>query len=289
MKPLRILRPLIVWVCLLALAALAPTALAGGWAAVTLDALPTRIVAAKPLSLGFMVRQHGVRPMEGLTPVITASRVTGQALTAFAQPQGEAGHYIVTLTFPEAGEWNWSIDAFGAFPQPMPALNVLTATGSSAAVIPTTPSLPLLPMLGLALGGAGAAVGLVAVLRTRRAWAAALMAASAMIGVLSFAMMGQPATATASRASRADVAEGQALFLAKGCVVCHNHTAVSEARRAFGDFSVGPDLSKLSAKPDYLYKWLHDPASVKPQTQMPQLNLSEAEIEALVAFINDHE
>jgi cytochrome c2 len=292
MKPIQKLRSLIAALCLLALATLAPAALAGGWAAVTLDALPTRVVAGEPLNIGFMVRQHGVRPMQGLRPVITARHAsTNRELTALAQEQGEVGHYAVTLTFPEAGGWSWSIDAFGAFPQPMPALNVLTAAGQNAPVAPRPAPLPSLPMLGLALGVIGVGAGLIAALRlrARREWAAVLIAASALIGVLSLAMLNQPATATALQAARPEVEQGQALFLAKGCVICHNHAAVSEARRSFGDFSVGPDLSKLSARPEYIRKWLSDPASIKPQTEMPKLNLSEAEIEALVTFLNDHE
>ena len=40
----------------------------GGWATVTLDDLPDRIVVGQPLTLSFMVRQHGVTPMKGTRP-----------------------------------------------------------------------------------------------------------------------------------------------------------------------------------------------------------------------------
>jgi cytochrome c1 len=45
-------------------------------------------------------------------------------------------------------------------------------------------------------------------------------------------------------------------------------------------------LSNFSASPEALRLRLKDPASVKSDTWMPNLNLSDAEIEALIAFIN---
>ncbi len=47
-----------------------------------------------------------------------------------------------------------------------------------------------------------------------------------------------------------------------------------------------PDLSKFSASPEALHLRLKDPASVKSDTMMPNLELKETEIEALIAFIN---
>src|SRR5688572_22466504 len=43
----------------------------GGWAVITLDELPTDVVAGEPLTIGFTVRQHGIRPMDGLDPTVT--------------------------------------------------------------------------------------------------------------------------------------------------------------------------------------------------------------------------
>ncbi|MCB8987483.1 MAG: hypothetical protein H6661_07005 [Ardenticatenaceae bacterium] len=51
-------------------------------------------------------------------------------------------------------------------------------------------------------------------------------------------------------------------------------------------FSIGPDLSRrCKGSPDYLRLWLHDPASVKPETVMPNLGLSSDEIETLIQFL----
>ncbi len=77
---------------------------------------------------------------------------------------------------------------------------------------------------------------------------------------------------------------GHRLFIAKGCVICHYHGDTYKDRE-FG-VDIGPNLTDFTASPEYLRIWLNDPASVKPQTMMPTLKLSDAEIEALIAFIN---
>jgi mono/diheme cytochrome c family protein len=143
----------------------------------------------------------------------------------------------------------------------------------------------------IALIAAGGA--LVLLIRTRAAWAAALTLVAALVCVVSFAVTAKNATARAGgdpspaalgpEASPADL--GQALFLAKGCVVCHSHGAVLDARKDFADFNVGPNLSKVSRSPDYVRVWLKDPPALKPDTQMPNLGLSSEEIEALIAFL----
>lgn len=81
----------------------------------------------------------------------------------------------------------------------------------------------------------------------------------------------------------ADVNYGQRLFVAKGCVGCHYHAAVSSERISHFD---APNLTDYQADPEYVRSWLRDPKAIRPATVMPDLNLSESEIEALVAFIN---
>jgi cytochrome c oxidase subunit 2 len=96
----------------------------------------------------------------------------------------------------------------------------------------------------------------------------------------------QPAQAVSTTSASAEL--GQALFVAKGCIVCHRHEAVREIRKRFADFedfTVGPDLPTLVNDPKVLHTWLKDPAAVKPGTQMPNLALKKTEIEALVAFL----
>lgn len=94
-----------------------------------------------------------------------------------------------------------------------------------------------------------------------------------------------PSSEQVAAAQTADqVAHGKALFVAKGCLVCHVNTRVSVLREGI-DMGNAPNLTSVKLTPDYLEKWLHDPAAVKPGTDMPNLNLSDDEIDALAAFL----
>lgn len=119
-------RVLIYWVGLtLLVLLLAGPAVAGGWAVITLDEWPDPVIAGQPLSIGFVVRQHGQRPMAGLTPQVTAvHQGTGQSLTVTAPAGAETGHYRANLVLPRPGTWHWSIQAF-SMDQPMPPLVVI--------------------------------------------------------------------------------------------------------------------------------------------------------------------
>ena len=80
-------------------------------------------------------------------------------------------------------------------------------------------------------------------------------------------------------------ATGRALFQAKGCVTCHHHGAVETSEAV----PIGPDLTHYRPNPDFVRQWLRDPATIRPGTAMPDLQLSEAEIEALIAFLANPE
>jgi hypothetical protein len=120
------------------LLALAQPALAGGWAVVTLDTVPQAPHVGQQLMLGFMVRQHGVTPIDGaygvstLQPVLTArNRATGQTVQAMARKDGGlVGHFVVDVTFPAAGAWDWGIE-----PAPFEATQLGTLT-----VLPALPA-----------------------------------------------------------------------------------------------------------------------------------------------------
>jgi hypothetical protein len=86
---------------------------------------------------------------------------------------------------------------------------------------------------------------------------------------------GAPAPQPFSAATR-----GVRLFTAKGCTACHRHLEVNPEHTADARF----DLTGKRFPPDYLRKFLADP-SIKP-AEMPNLKLSNDEIEALAAFIN---
>lgn len=197
---------------------------AGGWAVATLDRWPGAVVAGEPVEIGFTVRQHGVHVLEGLKPVVRVTQASSEESFEVAASEDEPGHYAVTLTFPAAGEWDWTLVAFGP-DQPLPPLTVLPEDADPA-VTPEAPDDP------------GAAL--------------------------------------------ADL--GETLFVAKGCAVCHEHSGVTF--EAYASNNRGPSLSDYRGDPDFLAQWLADPASVDPGTVMPDLDLDETEIEALIAFLN---
>ncbi|OGO36262.1 MAG: hypothetical protein A2Z03_07885 [Chloroflexi bacterium RBG_16_56_8] len=279
---------------LLALTLSVPT-LAGGWAVIVLDKLPVKATAGEPLTVGFMVLQHGRTPMTGLTPIVSGT-LSGrkETLSVAAKAKGKAGHYEAVLTFPQAGDWNWSIQAF-TMDVSMPTLTVSIPVGLSPAQAEQQMASSFPPsLLVSALGFAGGLIGLVLAFRRRPQWAVALTVVGLAVGVTSLAAATAP-TAAASKGSSLDAAKsvslssasqielGRKLFTAKGCVTCHVNN-----KAAAPSFSVeaGPNLSNYKASPEYLRMWLKDPVSVKPLTQMPNLGLSEAEMEALIAFIN---
>jgi cytochrome c oxidase subunit 2 len=95
----------------------------------------------------------------------------------------------------------------------------------------------------------------------------------------------------AQRAAPAEVAmAGRAVFMATACVNCHTVRGTPAA----GTF--GPDLTHLMSRatlgagvaantPENLRRWVNDPAHLKPGALMPAMNLSEGEVEAVVAYL----
>lgn len=87
-----------------------------------------------------------------------------------------------------------------------------------------------------------------------------------------------------------DAEAGKVVFLSKGCTGCHTVQGIPEAQG-----KVGPELTHEASNPliagalpnteENLRKFLKDPATVKPGTVMPNLSLTDREIEALVAFL----
>jgi len=272
--------------------------LAGGWAVITLDELPTGIVAGEPFTVGFTVLQHGKTPMTGLEPTITANLYKETEFVVDAEPEGKPGHYTATLTFPKEGQWRWSIQAF-SMDQAMPMLSVVapsvaSANQSAVKTEPVAPSIPwLLIVRGVAIGGG--LVGAALTFRKRSRLGMALTAACLVIGVASF-MTGAAVPAVEAQSESSSKASGEPsisqvdlgrqLFVAKGCITCHYNSKVANSSEYWTIDMGAPNLSTFSAIPEVLRLRLKDPTSVKSDTKMPNLNLSDAEIEALIAFIN---
>ncbi|MGZ9164561.1 MAG: c-type cytochrome [Anaerolineales bacterium] len=269
---------------------------AGGWAVITLDELPSNIVAGEPLTIGFTVLQHGRTPMTDLEPTITARSPSSEKTVFNAAPEGKPGHYVARITFPKKGTWEWSIQAF-SMDQPMPVLTV-AARGAASESQPlktepaTTSISPLLILRTLALGIG--LIGLVVAFRRRSRLAAALTAFCLVAGFALFiagagTASGLEAQSKSSNglteASPDQVELGRQLFIAKGCITCHINSKAASSPE-YWTIPVGTNLSNFSASPEVLFVRLKDPSAAKSDTQMPNLDLNRVEIEALIAFIN---
>ena len=77
---------------------------------------------------------------------------------------------------------------------------------------------------------------------------------------------------------QADAERGEKLFVERGCLACHSHAAVPEAKEDFG-----PNISDIHQKvkrnaddpafSDWLYTWLREPERYHKRTKMPNLYL----------------
>jgi hypothetical protein len=126
-------------------------------------------------------------------------------------------------------------------------------------------------------------------------WSVLLFAAGLLLLLLSFVpqttspeesseTVGEQTAAPTTSSTQPVANEGLALFQAKGCPTCHRHSAIVNV-----DFSteIGPDLTTYQPDPDFIRDWLRDPSAVRPNTVMPDLNLSGEEIDLLVAFLEE--
>ncbi len=278
--------------------AIAVPVYAGGWAVITLDELPTGVIAGELFTVGFTVLQHGITPMTDLDPTILAVSPDGEKFIVLAKPEGKPGHYAATLTFPTKGKWNWTIQAF-TMEQKMPVLSVAAPSIASAPGIKAEPvkesstSLSLIVRwLALGLG----LIGLTLAFRRKSRLAVALTALCLTVGIgLFITGSAVPAVEAGSESpvkvanveSLSQVELGQQLFVAKGCITCHTNAKVSNSSDYWTiDFTGATNLTNFSASPEILRIRLKNPKDAKSDTQMPNLGLSDAEIEALIAFIN---
>ncbi len=80
-----------------------------------------------------------------------------------------------------------------------------------------------------------------------------------------------------------DYRKGARLFVAKGCITCHRNARAGLAK--LRSLQIGLDLTNYSASTTFLQRWLTDPRNVKPESRMPDPNLSEDDITALTSFL----
>ena len=263
---------------------------AGGWAVLTLDSWPGTVVAGEPFSVRYALRQHGqtlvAHDVLWMDQTITAVNLeSGERVKFAVQPTSDAGYYEVEMILPEAGTWQWTIHSFGQFD--MPDLTVLQATAVTVPpssqvagmMIPATTNYWIVTALGVL----GIVFGFYLWFRKRVRWAPLLGlggVALCLVGLLLIPTT-QVETAVAQAPLPPTAEMGEILFQAKGCTTCHHHEAVTrvQAKR------IGPNLTNHKVTAEFLRIWLHDPAQIRPETYMPNLQLADAEIEALIAFL----
>jgi RNA polymerase-binding transcription factor DksA len=104
----------------------------------------------------------------------------------------------------------------------------------------------------------------------RRSTAAGILLAAALLA----------APAAAQEPGDGLVGRGREAFAANGCYGCH---MVGKAGTP-----IGPELSHVGARytPEYLARWLRDPALQRPSSHMPALELSERDVSALAAYLS---
>lgn len=97
-------------ILIFAVVALAIPALAqaGGWATVKLSSTPRGVEAGAAWNVRLTVLQHGVTPLAGIQPTVRIHRGT-VTRTFAARPTATTGVYRVSVRFPSAGTWSWSI------------------------------------------------------------------------------------------------------------------------------------------------------------------------------------
>jgi hypothetical protein len=114
----------------LAVGGFASGASAGGWAVTTLDETPVP-AAGEPMDVSFTIRQHGVTPVDMDNVAIIVASADGSTSVFPAAGTGRTGHYVATVTFPDAGPAKWFVRQ-GAFGEQ--ELGAVTVSPPSAAV-----------------------------------------------------------------------------------------------------------------------------------------------------------
>jgi cytochrome c oxidase subunit II len=103
------------------------------------------------------------------------------------------------------------------------------------------------------------------------------------------------ATVQAAAGQGPGYANGEKLFQAKGCVACHALYAVNAPKGM-----VGPNLANVGARSyiaagtlkntdENMARWIRNPQAIKKGVLMPNLGLTEADAQALVAFLRAHQ
>jgi mono/diheme cytochrome c family protein len=95
-----------------------------------------------------------------------------------------------------------------------------------------------------------------------------------------FAVLILAHSATSAQEGSALVENGRQAFARNGCAACHTVGRMGTP--------VARDLTHVGAKysAPYIERWLRDPGHIRPSTHMPAIELTDADIEALAAFLS---
>jgi cytochrome c oxidase subunit II len=103
--------------------------------------------------------------------------------------------------------------------------------------------------------------------------------------------LGPKPPGAAAPAGDQQYALGEKLFTGKGCIACHSFAAVNAPKGM-----VGPNLANIGSRSylaagtlkntdENLARWIRDPQGIKKGVLMPNLGVTEAEAQALVAYL----
>ena len=95
-----------------------------------------------------------------------------------------------------------------------------------------------------------------------------------------------PAPIGARVSAGQSLSAGAILMQQKGCLSCH-------MINGNGSTGPGPNLSRISStpydglsnSPDFLYKWIENPRSIKPDTIMPTIPMTPEQRDTIVAYL----
>ena len=84
---------------------------------------------------------------------------------------------------------------------------------------------------------------------------------------------------------------GRRLFEHTSCINCHTVSGTA------ADGRFGPDLTHLMSRatiaagaaentPENLWRWIQDPNAIKPGSLMPAMKLGDADVDAVVRYMN---
>jgi len=91
-------------------AAMMPSALAGGWAITAFVSLPDEFEAGRTYTLSYTILQHGVTPVDNANSVVLFTSVAGDETVTFeATATGDPGRYRVDVTVPSEGAWEMEV------------------------------------------------------------------------------------------------------------------------------------------------------------------------------------